>query len=155
MIALNNILVATDFGAAADVALTYGRALAQNFGATLHVLHVRENLFMRAVVVDPRALEERALKHVQQQLTDDDRRTLRARAVVETSDDPADAIVTYARTANIDFIVTGTHGRGGVTRTLMGSVAEHVVRSAPCPVLTVRHPEREFVRPDAQQAAPL
>ena len=43
----------------------------------------------------------------------------------------------------------GTHGRGGVAHLLMGSVAERVVRTAPCPVLTVRHPEHEFVLPDA------
>jgi nucleotide-binding universal stress UspA family protein len=47
------------------------------------------------------------------------------------------------------LIVTGTNGRGGVAHLLMGSVAERVVRTAPCPVLTVRHPEHEFVIPDA------
>ncbi len=48
----------------------------------------------------------------------------------------------------IGCIVMGTHGRGAITRLLMGSVAERVVRSAPCPVLTVRHPQHEFVMPD-------
>jgi len=47
----------------------------------------------------------------------------------------------------------GTHGRGALARLMMGSVAERVVRLAPCPVLTVRHPEREFVRPDTLAAA--
>jgi nucleotide-binding universal stress UspA family protein len=45
--------------------------------------------------------------------------------------------------------VTGTHGRGAVAHALIGSVAERVLRTAPCPVLTVRHPEHEFVIPDA------
>ena len=49
----------------------------------------------------------------------------------------------------IDLIVMGTHGRGAIAQLLVGSVAEKVVRTAPCPVLTVRHPEREFVVPDA------
>jgi len=47
------------------------------------------------------------------------------------------------------LIVMGTHGRGAVSHLLMGSVAERVVRTAGCPVLTVHHPEREFIQPDA------
>jgi len=147
------VLVATDFGEAADTALAYGSALAQTFGAVLHVLHVRENVFMRAIAGDPHALEVAALRHLNQRLTDDDRRALHARAVVETSNTPANAIVTYARAAHIDLIVMGTHGRSGVTHALMGSVAEQVVRTAPCPVLTVKHPKRDVVRPDISQPA--
>jgi len=60
---------------------------------------------------------------------------------------PPQAIVDYAKSANIGLIVMGTHGRGAVVQLLVGSVAERVVRTAPCPVLTVRHPEREFVAP--------
>jgi len=68
---------------------------------------------------------------------------------VITSNSPSVAIVDYAKQARVDLIVTGTHGRGAVAHLLMGSVAERVVRTAPCPVLTVRHPEHEFVIPDA------
>jgi nucleotide-binding universal stress UspA family protein len=56
--------------------------------------------------------------------------------------------VKYAKARQIDLIVMGTHGRGTVAQILEGSVAERVVRLAPCPVLTVRHPEHEFVVPD-------
>jgi nucleotide-binding universal stress UspA family protein len=73
---------------------------------------------------------------------------LRARTVVETSDHPADNIVAYARTADIDLIVMGTHGRGAFDRLFLGSVAERVMRMAPCPVLTVRGPEHRAVGPD-------
>jgi nucleotide-binding universal stress UspA family protein len=59
--------------------------------------------------------------------------------------------VEYAKNANIDLIVIGTHGRGAWSQVVMGSVAEKVVRTAPCPVLTVRHPEHEFLMPDALQ----
>ena len=62
------------------------------------------------------------------------------------------AIVEYARVEDIDLIVIGTHGRGALAHLVMGSVAERVVRFAPCPVLTVRHPEREFARPDTLAA---
>ena len=58
-------------------------------------------------------------------------------------------MVEYAVREHIDLIVTGTNGRGGLAHLLMGSVATHVVRTAPCPVLTVRHPEHEFITPDA------
>jgi nucleotide-binding universal stress UspA family protein len=155
MIAPTNILVATDFGEPAQTALAYGRALAQTFGASLHVLHVRENVFFRPIAGDPHALQQAAVSNVNFCLTEDDRRLLHAHAVVEISDDPAEAIVEYARSAAIDLIVTGTHGRTGVERVLIGSVAERVVRTAPCPVLTVRHPEREFVRPDVPRTTSL
>ena len=66
-----------------------------------------------------------------------------------TSNSPAIEIVDYARKNGIDLIVMGTHGRGAIAHFFMGSVAERVVRMAPCPVLTVRNSEREFVLPDA------
>jgi nucleotide-binding universal stress UspA family protein len=56
-------------------------------------------------------------------------------------------IVRYAREMKIDLIVMGTHGHTGLVHVLLGSVTEKVVRKAPCPVLTVRHPEHEFVHP--------
>ena len=56
-------------------------------------------------------------------------------------------ILQYASGNDIDLIVMGTHGRGAVKHMLLGSVAEKVVRKAPCPVLTVRHPGYEFIMP--------
>jgi nucleotide-binding universal stress UspA family protein len=84
-------------------------------------------------------------------LSAEDRRDLHSKAVVLTSTTPALSIVQYARDAKVDLIVVGTHGRGAVAHLFLGSVAERVVRMAPCPALTVRHPEREFVLPDALQ----
>jgi nucleotide-binding universal stress UspA family protein len=151
MIALTHVLVATDFGEAADTAMLYGRALATAFGASLEVLHVVDNPFLQATVADPQAIASTALQQLNRRLTHEDHRTLHVRALIETSDAPADIIVEHARTAGIDLIVTGTHGRRGVPWLLMGSVAERVVRTAPCPVLSVRHPEREF----AQSRVPM
>lgn len=149
MIAIKNILVATDFSAAAENALAYGRALGHAWGATLHVLHVVEGLFPGPFVADPQRTEDAARKRLNERLTGDDRTGLCARAVVESSHNPAKAIVAYARASNIDCIVTGTTGRSGAARILVGSVAEQVVRTAPCPVLTVRERERGFVRSDS------
>ena len=157
MILLKNILVATDFGEASDAALSYGRDLARTYGATLHVLHVAENLVVRYANDEALALlpqlqtdvDEAARKRMAELVTHEDRTMLRAKPVVLEAFGPAEAIVEYAKTYNVDIIVMGTHGRGGFAHLLMGSVAERVVRTAPCPVLTVRHPEHEFIVPDA------
>lgn len=153
MILLKNILVPTDFGEAADSALTYGRALARLYGADLHLVHVMDNTFLRPIASDPPALKAAAYKHLHDRLTFEDRDRLHTRAVVEVSDEPHRVIVEYARSFGVDLIVMGTHGRQGAAHMLMGSVAERVVRTAPCPVLTVRHPEREFVVADENQMA--
>jgi nucleotide-binding universal stress UspA family protein len=158
MITLKRILVATDFGEAAEAALGYGRELARAFGARFDVLHVADNVLGRGLGGDgfiaaypelQKDVEESAVKQLDGLLTDEDRVTLGARPVLRTSTSPAQAIVAYARDAGTDLIIMGTHGRGAMAHLLMGSVAERVVRTAPCPVLTVRHPEHEFLRPDA------
>jgi nucleotide-binding universal stress UspA family protein len=149
MIVLKNILVATDFEPASEAALTYGRALARTFGARLHLLDVAENDFLRASVVDPHVLKTAVARRLHERLTAEDRADRGARATLEVSDRPADTITRYAKREQIDLIVIGAHGRTGITHMLTSSVAEHVVRTAPCPVLTVRHPEHEFVLPDA------
>jgi nucleotide-binding universal stress UspA family protein len=130
------ILVPTDFGVPSEVALAYGRALANRFGGALHLLHVTENPFLRAGVADRRSTEDAPARWLQDRLTDDDRRRGSV-AIVEQSDEPANEILQYAKSANIELIIIGTHGRTGLARLALGSVAEAVVRSAPCPVLTV------------------
>ena len=162
MIAVKNSLVAADFGEAADNALTYGRALARAFGATLHVLHVTNDIYMQTLGSDAhsgtlytdiqRDVEAAARARLHQLVIDNDPNPLAMRTVVVTSNVPADTIVAYAKDAGVDLVVLGTHGRGAVARLLVGSVAERVVRTAPCPVLTVRHPEHEFVTPDTLAA---
>jgi len=140
MIAVKNVLVTIDFDQHTETVLNYARTLARMFGGRLHVLHVTENTFLRPTAMDPHALQASAVDQVYQRLTDADRRDLDALAVVRISDAPADEIVGYARDEGIDLIVMGTHGRKAVAHLLLGSVAERVVRTAPCPVLTVREP---------------
>jgi nucleotide-binding universal stress UspA family protein len=158
MIALKRILVATDFGEAADAALAYGRELARAFGAQLDVLHVADNVLTRGFGADgyvavysdlQHDVEAAALRQLDALLSSEDRTELHARTVLLTSNSPAFAITEYARDEKIDLVIMGTHGRGPLAHLLVGSVAERVVRTAPCPVLTVRHPEHEFVLPDA------
>jgi nucleotide-binding universal stress UspA family protein len=162
MIAIKNVLVATDFSPVAETALVYGRALARTFGARLHVLHVVENLAARLAYADASMagfspsevqadIERAATKDLEALVGDDDRRELNATAVLRVGNSTAKEITDYAKEASIDVVVIGATGRGAIDRMLMGSVADKVIRRAPCPVLAVRHPEHEFVMPDALQ----
>ena len=63
--------------------------------------------------------------------------------------DPGESIVAAAGAENVDLVVVGTHGRGTIGRLLLGSVSEHVVRNAPCPVLVIRPATRRSGRPEA------
>ena len=160
MIVLKQILVATDFSESAAVALAYGRDLARTFNARLHVLHAVEDVMLRyspeVGFVTPdlqKNLETAATHDLEALITEDDRRTLAIRPVVKTAVNIPAEIVDYAKANAIDLIITGTHGRGAVKQFLMGSVAERVVRTAQCPVLTVHAKERDFIAPDALVAA--
>jgi nucleotide-binding universal stress UspA family protein len=161
MITLTDILVATDFCEPSIAALTYGRELARYFRTRLHVVHVVGSIssaFMGAeayVVSVPdlqRQIEDAARRELDA-LAIDDEDVPPIRRVLITSNTPHAAIVDYATQQRIGLIVAGTHGRGAVTHALLGSVAERIVRTAPCPVLTVRHPEREFIVQDALVAS--
>jgi nucleotide-binding universal stress UspA family protein len=154
MIALKEILVPTDFSEASEVALRYGQALAERFGATLHVVHVIEDLFIPGLATEGylpmpgyfEDMERQAHEQLNKMLAVVDRDKLRTQAETKRGSAFLE-IVRYAKDHGIDLIVMGTHGRGPIAHMLMGSVAEKVVRKAPCPVLTVRHPEHEFVMP--------
>ena len=155
MIQLTNILVPTDFGTTSEAALVYARDFAGRYHARLHLLHVADNVLARfagSVAFQPdlqTEVETAAKERVDAVLTERDRSELHALGVVITSLTVADAIVDFAKDRGMDLIVMGTHGRGAVAHLLMGSVAERVVRLAPCPVLTVRRPEPEVFAAEA------
>jgi nucleotide-binding universal stress UspA family protein len=156
MIVLKNVLVATDFSKPSDEALEYGRHLSRTFGATLHVLHVVHDVSLGYVAdagylpIDfQKQIEAAAVAELRNVITEDDRRTIGAKAVVRTAASIAGEIGAYASQEKIDLIVIGTHGRGAAARLLLGSVADKVVRAAPCPVLTVHAGGREILAADA------
>jgi len=144
---VTRVLVPIDFSEPADAALQYAASLAVKVGASLHLLHVFEDPYLgggafaaEMYVPVPQDLRETLLADAKQQLaarlaTLDEQ--FHATADVYTGP-TARAIADYATTNDIDLIVIGTHGRGGMAHLLLGSVAERVVRTAPCPVLTVR-----------------
>jgi nucleotide-binding universal stress UspA family protein len=143
------ILVPTDFSEPSEAALEYAKGLAARFGASLRLVHVVEDPIVTGAfgaetyVPEPigfsAALRADAEQRLATLLTPADLGTLRATTEV-LSGPSASTIVNAARELGVDLIVMGTHGRTGVVHALMGSVTERVVRSAPCPVLTVHAP---------------
>lgn len=140
------ILFPTDFSPSADAGLEYATSLARDSGARLMIVHVEE---------PPLAYAAGDMYYgVPQPNTEALTRLLEA---VRPSDpavpcehrmltgDPAGAVVDLAKREKVDLIVMGTHGRKGLSRLLMGSVAEAIVRRAECPVLTVKASRHEHV----------
>src|SRR5262245_11724747 len=155
MIDLRRILVPIDFSKHSQNALTYAAAFAEKFGAEIYLLHVVQDLALfipDAVTAGPPLLPP------MDQLTAAVREAL-DRVIRENQLGPLQVhpevregtpfyeIIQFAKEKSIDLIIMGTHGRGGLAHVLLGSVTEKVVRKAPCPVLTVRDPEHEFVHP--------
>ena len=149
---LKNILVPIDFSPCSKKALQYAIPFARQFNATLTLVHVvQSNYFPGGEFsggYDFARVEKELRESAGQQL---------ARLVLEEVDEfvavktavrggpPVQEIVAAARELATDLILLSTHGRTGLKHVLVGSVAENVVRLAPCPVLVVREQEREFV----------
>jgi universal stress protein A len=136
---VNKILFPTDFSPAGEQALEMAASLARDASATLIVVHVEEppiaygggELYYGIEGVD----REQLLQKLRDTRPADPTVACLHKLMVG---DPAEAILQLAADEHVDLIVMGTHGRRGLTRLLMGSVAEAVVRRATCPVLTVR-----------------
>ena len=155
MLTLKTVLVPTDFSAASESALRYGKAMAERFGATLHIVHVMEDLLAHAWAAEvyvssmPQLrdeIEKESRQRLDTLLPDAERKAFRAETAL-LAGNPFLEIIRYAKAHNVDLIVMGTHGRGPIAHMLLGSVAEKVVRKSPCPVLTVRESQHEFVMP--------
>lgn len=153
-IQLQRILLPTDFSNCSAAATKYACELATRFDAELHLLHTLEShlasvpdfgmgLALPRSVTESTAAAEKSLAGVLDPKWSAGRKVIHA--VVEGS--PKTEIVRYAHKENIDLIVLATHGRTGLSHMLMGSVAESVVRTSPCPVLTVRPDGHQFVTP--------
>jgi universal stress protein A len=136
------ILCPLDFSENSQFALGYASSLAMEAGAKLFLVHVDDS----QVPYDAGFAAYVATPNNTEILLERLREVRPTRAEVETQHEllighPADAIVDFAKNHDIDLIVMGTHGRTGLARFVMGSIAEAVVRRADCPVLTVKHPE--------------
>ena len=142
---ISRILVPVDFSAHSDRALRYAATLAGQVGASVELLHVVEDFvygaFSEVYVPNVPAMTQEAINSAVDRLT-----RLKAEVFLHGADvetvvyvgRPALTIVEQAKAGKFDLIVMGTHGRTGLSHLFMGSVAEQVLRTAPCPVLTVR-----------------
>lgn len=140
MLSIRRVLWPTDFSTGAGRAFPYAAALAAWHEAELHVLNVQEDGVgggdTTFPVSETRLSELLAAEGDPPQHVDLDALSLVQKQVGREA--PPEAIVSYAEDHDVDVIVAGTHGRRGLQRLLIGSVAEEVLRTAPCPVLTVR-----------------
>jgi nucleotide-binding universal stress UspA family protein len=154
-VVIKKILCPIDFSDSADHAMRYAAALAQNFGAELTLLHVVAPIV--AVLPGETALPDTLQADIdelaeacQQRLCEivgtlaADGLNVQQKVINGV---PFVEIIRFARDAETDLIVMGSHGRTGLGHLLIGSVAERVVRKATCPVLTVKQPGHEFVMP--------
>ena len=136
--AAHKILYPTDFSAMSLTALEAATSLARERGATLVIVHVEEPpLDYAGVDFDyrPEAARDEILGKLKRLVPTDVSVLVEHRLIAGV---PAPTIVEMAQRENVDLIVMATHGRTGLRRVLMGSVAEEVVRTAKCPVLTVK-----------------
>lgn len=155
MISIQRILFPTDFSEFSRTAEKYACAFVDQFRAEMHLLHVLHDaplllpepgavMTMRIdYIAEIKTSAERAMKDL---LDPEWSREKTIHQVFRTGN-PFVEIVRYAKEADIDLIVIGTHGRSGLAHVLLGSTAEKVVRKAPCPVLAVRPSGHQFVMP--------
>jgi universal stress protein A len=158
-LAFKTIVVATDFSGASKLALEYARMLADRFDAGLRVVHVVQTpmpMGSEMYVPEVMTVAERAVQEAQEQLATTLDRLDGDNVIGQVLMGLAPRkIVEYAADHDADLIVMGTHGRGALEHLLMGSVAERVVRTAPCPVFTVRDTEALRSAPAEAEAAAL
>ena len=146
MIEIKRILAPTDFSPHSQRAVRYACAMAEKFGAELHLVHVLSEIIpagpdpLLMPVMPPQFYEEnegRAKETLQQILNPSWGKPASLATAVRWGS-PVESIVAYAIEHRVDLITIATHGRTGLSHVLLGSVAEHIVREAPCPVLTIR-----------------
>lgn len=146
ILGLKNILMPTDFSEASAYAARYAIALAKEYKARLHVFHV---ISITATGPDKEFFESEMKQQAQESIDRFMKDELTGFEVGRgvKAGEPFQEIVTEARKKDADLIVMGTHGRTFLKYALLGSVASKVVRNAPCPVLTVKHPKHKFQMP--------
>ncbi|MEW6702626.1 MAG: universal stress protein [Bacteroidota bacterium] len=151
MITIKNIIVPTDFSKLSTSAFEYAKDLAERMDAKIHLIYVLEKtppfLAMRSLDVSEedvmRSMEEEAIKQLEETaegLKDDT--SVQIVHVLRKGID-YEEIIKYSKEISGDMIVIATHGRTGILHTLLGSVAEKVIRYAKCPVLVITPEEEE------------
>ena len=153
---IKRVLFPTDFSDLSLHGLSYARELVSLFNAQLFSIHVIDEAYQywsamgpESVPIGPGVEDLTTMAQAQmQRFADEHLAGLDCEVVTHVSiGRPFAEIIRYARENTIDLIVLATHGRGGLAHVLLGSTAEKIVRKAPCPVLTVRSAQHDFVMP--------
>ncbi len=156
MIQFRNILVPTDFSDTSLPSFRYAVELARKFGSAIHLLYVIEDPIEFLPVFGGYTPDRSAFEEFAKSGLDAWAMTQELSGINVTKrfvhGKPSLAIIEYAKRHEIDMIVMGTHGRGFTGHLLMGSVAEQVVRHAPCATLTVKPTNFKFIADVAVQA---
>lgn len=157
MLNLKKILYPTDFSGYSLAALPYAVGMAKQNNAELYCLYVvdipKEEYLTREYMLPlnvPHVPQDKVLRTARARMERFVKENLSGIAKVTSrvlEGFPFVEIIRYAREQSIDLIVIGTHGHSALAAMLLGTVAEKVVRKAPCPVLTVRHPQHKFEMP--------
>jgi nucleotide-binding universal stress UspA family protein len=163
-VSLKNVLFATDFSSVAEGALAYALAICRHYGSMLHAAHAipEVDILVKAEAVAPDLLDSgyeavrraaiRRMMHLSSALENIPHR------IYVHQGDVWNVLSKIISKENVDLVVLGTHGRTGLGRLLMGSVAEQILRQAPCPVLTIGRRAcgglRKDCQPDGKELAP-
>jgi len=153
MSAIKKILVPTDFSEASKAALKYACELATATNASLCILHTVENPYPVGGFPEYYSLSQEYVEQFERSsrreleglletvLTPDQAKQYRVRLALRRGVAAQEILLYLQEHPDIDLVVMATHGRGGVARLMMGSVADKIVRAAKCPVLTIRMPD--------------
>jgi nucleotide-binding universal stress UspA family protein len=151
---IGKIVCAVDFSEFSNYALRYALHLAKVFAAQLTLLHVVELPFLPSyslagvpdLSIPVEEIENGARQKMDEMVAECRKDCPRVEGEVRMGTAFVE-IINYAREKECDLIVVGTHGRTGLRHVIIGSVAEKVVRKAPCPVLSIKHPKHHFEMP--------
>ena len=155
---VSKILFPTDFSKHSQAALPFVVDLAKRYDAEVHCLHAVDTEYefpmeeryivpLRTKPIDSDQLQRVTWAHMTEFV---DKHMSEVRSLVRMTvvpGNPFEEIVRYAREEKVELIVIGTHGHSALASMLLGSVAERVIRKAPCAVLSVRHAEHKFKAP--------
>jgi nucleotide-binding universal stress UspA family protein len=154
MLHFKTILHPTDFSAPSEYAWRLACCLARDHGARLMLAHVRpvSTLYYSTTPLPPDSLSELEVRHQLQEVLPTNSHLSVDRFLLEG--DPCSALLEFLEEHPADLVVMGSHGRTGINRLVMGSVAEELVRRAPCPVLIVKQPVPETIAEPAEMLEP-
>jgi universal stress protein A len=150
MIKIQGVMVPVDFSKESILAVKFAASMAEEYKTRLYVLHVMDPIHpsVRNHMANFEAFEKNRALEVKADLENAIPGSVKERIPVETileTGNPMHAIVDKAKELGVDVLVIATHGRSGLAHVLLGSVAENVIRHAPCPVFVIRNPRDKFV----------